>query len=116
MNGERINVVTTPQCQAAQVIRDILRRHNIRVEQILLFGSRARGEAHPDSDWDFYVLLDCELEFPQKRRLVTEIQRELARLRIPNDVILASAERFRRLKDFPGHLGYTVAREGVPIP
>lgn len=107
--------MVTSQHQAAQVIQDILHRHNIRVEQILLFGSRARGEASASSDWDFYVLLECELDFPQKQRLVTEIQRELARLRIPNDVILASAERFRRLRDFPGHLGYTVAREGVPI-
>ncbi len=106
----------TLQEQAAQVIRDILKRHNVGVEQILLFGSRARGDAQPDSDWDFYVLVDGELAFAQKQLLLTEIQRELARLRIPNDVILASAERFRRLKDYPGHLGYTVAREGVPIP
>jgi len=103
------------QHQATQVIQNVLLRHNIGIEQILLFGSRARGEARPDSDWDFYVLLDCDLDFPQKRRLVTEIQRELARLRIPNDVILTSAERFQRMKDFPGHLGYTVAREGVPL-
>lgn len=108
--------MTMVQEQAAQVIRDILQRHSMRVEQILLFGSRARGDARPDSDWDFYVLVDGELAFPQKQLLLAEIQRELARLRIPNDVVLASAERFRRLKDYPGHLGYTVAREGVPIP
>ncbi|HBB93139.1 MAG TPA: nucleotidyltransferase domain-containing protein [Bacteroidales bacterium] len=24
--------------------------------RILLFGSRARGESHPDSDWDFLIL------------------------------------------------------------
>lgn len=102
--------------QAVRVIQEVMHRHGVRIEQIFLFGSRARGEAGPDSDWDFYVLLDGELDFPQKQRLVTEIQRELARLRIPNDVILSSAERFWRLKDFPGHLGYTVAREGIPVP
>ena len=101
--------------QAAQVIQSVLQRHQIGVEQILLFGSRARDEAHPASDWDFYVLVDRELAFPQKQRLLTEIQRELARLRIPSDVILTSAERFQRLKDVTGHLGYTVAREGVPL-
>ena len=26
------------------------------VERIILFGSRARGDARPDSDWDFRVL------------------------------------------------------------
>jgi len=29
-----------------------------RVERIVLFGSRARGEAHDESDWDFAVFLD----------------------------------------------------------
>ena len=27
---------------------------------ILLFGSRARGDARPDSDWDVLILLDKE--------------------------------------------------------
>jgi predicted nucleotidyltransferase len=52
------------------------------MEQILLFGSRARGEAGPDSDWDFYVLIGDDLTFAQRQQLVTEIKRELARLRI----------------------------------
>ena len=25
---------------------------------IILYGSRARGDAHPESDWDFLILLD----------------------------------------------------------
>ena len=28
--------------------------------QLILFGSRARGDAKPDSDWDFLVLVDKE--------------------------------------------------------
>jgi uncharacterized protein (UPF0332 family)/predicted nucleotidyltransferase len=31
-----------------------------QVERIVLFGSRARGEAQPESDWDFAVFLDHE--------------------------------------------------------
>ena len=30
------------------------------VERVYLFGSRARGDARPDSDWDVLVLLDKE--------------------------------------------------------
>lgn len=103
------------QQKAVEVIRTVLAQRSIGIEQILLFGSQARGEGSGGSDWDFYVLLDRELDFLQKRRLVTQIQRELARLRIPNDVILTSGERFRRLKEYSGHLGYTVAREGLPL-
>lgn len=100
---------------AVQVIRGVLERHRVRAEQILLFGSRARGEANPDSDWDFYVLIDGDLSFGRRQELFTEIKRELARLRIPNDVILKSAQQFHRTKGYPGHLAYDVAREGIPL-
>ena len=32
--------------------------HEIEPEaDIILYGSRARGDAHPESDWDFLILL-----------------------------------------------------------
>ena len=101
---------------AAQVIRRVLSQHRVGVEQILLFGSRARGQAGPSSDWDFYVLIDGDLSFAERQHLVTEIKRELARLRIPNDVILKSAQQYHRTKSLPGHLAYDVAHEGIPLP
>ncbi len=101
--------------QAIQIIQSVLNRHFIQVEQILLFGSRARGDAHPKSDWDFYVLVNTPLSFPQRQRMITEIKRDLAKLRIPNDIILKSAEQFNRTKIYPGHLAHEVAREGILI-
>ena len=94
-------------------IHTILRIHGIQAEQIYLFGSRARGTAYPDSDWDVYVLVNCDLEFADRKRLTTEIKRELAQLRIPNDVLLKSNEQFHATKAYPGHIAYTVAQEGV---
>ncbi len=100
---------------ALGVIQSVLGRRHMRVEQVYLFGSRARGEAGHDSDWDFYVLVDGDPVFAQRHQAITEIKRKLARLRIPNDVILRSARRFERAKEYPGHLGYDVAREGAPM-
>ena len=101
--------------RALQVIRDTLRRHDVRVIQCILFGSRARGDFQPDSDWDIFVLVDRDLAFPEQQRLVTEIRRTLARLRIPNDVVIRSEAQFNALKDSPGVLCYDVAREGMPV-
>ena len=49
--------------QKQQVLQAISKRaHEVtpRGSTILLFGSRARGDARPDSDWDVLVLLDKE--------------------------------------------------------
>jgi uncharacterized protein (UPF0332 family)/predicted nucleotidyltransferase len=40
-----------------------------RVERIVLFGSRVRGDLHEDSDWDFAVHLDHEPDEDEKKRL-----------------------------------------------
>jgi uncharacterized protein (UPF0332 family) len=40
-----------------------------RVDRIVLFGSRARGEEHDESDWDFAVFLDHEPTEADKARL-----------------------------------------------
>jgi uncharacterized protein (UPF0332 family) len=40
-----------------------------QIERILLFGSRARGEAHADSDWDFAVFLDHEPTRDDRERI-----------------------------------------------
>jgi uncharacterized protein len=36
---------------------ELERRYGDRLERVLLFGSRARGDARPDSDWDVAVFL-----------------------------------------------------------
>ncbi|MCY0879659.1 MAG: nucleotidyltransferase domain-containing protein [Firmicutes bacterium] len=34
--------------------------HFPAVERIILFGSHARGDARPDSDWDFLIIMPSE--------------------------------------------------------
>ena len=36
---------------------------------VLLYGSRARGDARPDSDWDFLVLLDGPVDYEREYRV-----------------------------------------------
>lgn len=41
-----------------------------RIERIVLFGSRARGDAHPDSDYEVAVFLrDLQDRWPELNRL-----------------------------------------------
>jgi predicted nucleotidyltransferase len=87
------------------------RLHAARPEAtIILFGSRARGDARPDSDVDFLVVLP---EPPRSTRRELVVLSDLLRpLRVWADVLVLGAQRFREASAVPGTLAHTAAREG----
>ena len=46
--------------QVLAAIRNTLAIHLPKGSRALLYGSQARGDAHPDSDWDILIILDKE--------------------------------------------------------
>ena len=103
------------QEQAVTLIKEVLQKRGIKVLKILLFGSRARRDFHPDSDWDFLVVVENDLNFQEKHDIITEIQRRLAVLRIPNDIVIQSESRFNLMKNYVGNISYYAAREGIEV-
>ncbi|MCK4762779.1 MAG: nucleotidyltransferase domain-containing protein [Candidatus Aminicenantes bacterium] len=98
-----------------QVIREIFAQRQIDIEKIVFFGSRVRGDFDKDSDWDFLVIANKELEIKEKHRLIIRIKRELAKMGIPNDIIIQSKSRFDLMKNYPGHISYAANLESVEV-
>jgi predicted nucleotidyltransferase len=66
-------------------IRDTL--HKLEpTARIILYGSRARGDAHPDSDWDLLILLDG----PVERHRAAAIDHQLYQLELETDAVLSA--------------------------
>ena len=106
-----------------EVLREIKRivleevgKLGIKVEKVILFGSRARGEAREDSDWDILVVVGDRIDRRVRGELSTGVRvRLLDLLGVPVDVVIVSEEHWRRYHKTPGTILYPASREGIPI-
>ena len=57
--------------------------------KVVLFGSHARGDAGPDSDYDFLVV---ERDPKNRHEEMVRLDRALRSLRVPTDVVVVSEE------------------------
>jgi len=78
-------------------------------EQIILFGSYARGEPGPDSDLDLLVV-ESSVEAP--RRESVRLRRALRGLLVPIDVVVATPQQIKRHRDTIGLIYGPAVREG----
>jgi predicted nucleotidyltransferase len=78
-------------------------------QQIILFGSRARGEHGPHSDLDLLIVQESELPRPQR---YAQVRRLFWGMGIPMDILVYTPDEFARYQDIPGSFTHTVKHEG----
>lgn len=100
---------------AKKIITEEVEKEGFKVVKILLFGSRAKGNYTEESDWDFLVILNSDISFSELKKLTGKIQLRLARLNLPNDLILRGLNQFNRSKDVVGNISYYADKEGIVI-
>lgn len=78
-------------------------------ERIILFGSYARGDAHPDSDVDLLVVMP---DGTDRRKTAIAIKEALHDVRIPKDVIVTTPDLIARRGHLIGTILHPALREG----
>ena len=101
--------------QVKAIITGEVEQEGYRVLRILLFGSRARGDACPDSDWDFFVITDREPSRQEKAEIASRLSCRFAELGFYADVLFQSEALVQARKGNTGFLTYYVLKEGVPV-
>ena len=83
--------------------------HHFHPVQIILFGSHARGDAHPQSDVDLLVVFS---ELVDKRKTAVDIRRALADLPVAKDILVTTPEELARHHNLVGTALRAAQREG----
>ncbi|MCS6952013.1 MAG: nucleotidyltransferase domain-containing protein [Bryobacterales bacterium] len=92
----------------AEVVRRLVEAY--RPERVYLFGSVARGEAGPDSDYD--LLLVVPDDAPPERRRSRLAYEVLWGTGMAADVVVWTSSQFQSRAHLPASLPATVLREG----
>ncbi len=90
-----------------RIVKRLVRRFN--PEQIILFGSYARGTARPDSDIDLLVVLPLR---GSKRAKQIEMRMALRDIPIPKDIVVVTPEEVTRQRHIVGTLIKPALQEG----
>jgi predicted nucleotidyltransferase len=84
-----------------------------RPQMIYAFGSRARGDAHTDSDVDLMVVVD-QSDQPTYRR-AQDAFRAVGLHDVPLDILVRTLEEFDSRSENPASLTATIRREGLVL-
>jgi uncharacterized protein len=97
----------TSAARIDEMVHRLVERFN--PDQIILFGSHARGTARPDSDVDLLVVMPVT---GSKREKQIELRCALHDIHIAKDIIVATPEEVERRRNIVGTLVRIALREG----
>lgn len=78
-------------------------------QQVIVFGSTARGDNRPDSDVDLIVVMPVA---GSRRHLATEIERSLIGIPVAVDLLVLTPEELAQGRDTVGTVVRPALREG----
>jgi predicted nucleotidyltransferase len=93
--------------------REIVAIYGERLHSIILFGSRARGDARDDSDIDLLIVLKGDFDYIEMLKRSDDIA---AALSLENDIVISRAfTSDKEFKERQTPFLMNVRREGIPV-
>jgi predicted nucleotidyltransferase len=106
-------MLTESDQRTAEELRARLLAHGVGcIRRIILYGSRARGTASPESDFDLLVI---ETDPVSKRAEMQRLRRAVHDLSDPVDVWVMGEQEFEETKNVIGGLAYPAYTYGIVL-
>ncbi len=102
--GQKVNSIAKIKTTISQYLPDA---------EIMLFGSRARSDSHPDSDYDILIKIKDQITTGEKILLRTSIRKALLKQDIRSDILIQSAAEIERKKNLPGHIIRNLMKDAI---
>ena len=97
------------------IIEHICISEGMECSKVILFGSRARGDFDPLSDYDILIVVDGDITRHCKRTLSRKVREALAKKLIGADIIVKSTEEIKYYADKVGNVVRYALDEGIAI-
>lgn len=101
---------TTDEAILDEMVRRIVER--FRPQRIILFGSRARGDATTDSDYDLLIIAPSSQE---RWRRAVPVYDALMGLRVGKDIVWWTEDEIEKWRTVRNHFISSAMREGVVL-
>ncbi len=97
-----------------EIILEVAERYGIKVDRIILFGSRARGDFKDYSDWDILIVTEMRLDKNAEDEFRLEVEDKLVKAGIIPEIIVTSKEDYEKFSR-PAYVYYYANKEGVVL-
>jgi predicted nucleotidyltransferase len=95
------------------LLKEMLR--GINYKEIILFGSRARGDYSEKSDYDILIVMKNILTIREKMELSSLLRKKLAKEEIDADIVIKSKEELNYYRTKIGSVVREVLKEGIRL-
>ena len=111
---ERSTLTSTEQQALETLVRRLYKSYSNQIESVVLFGSKARGDAETDSDIDVMVVLGND-----DPHLRSKIRRVAARVSLEYDLLISvravGRSHWERLSRYRFPVYQAILSEGIPL-
>ena len=94
-----------------KIITEEVEKAGYKLDKIILFGSRARGDYDEYSDYDFFIILKEDISRNAEKCLFLSLNRNMNKLNIDNDIIITSSCKIKKNNNI-GDITYYALKYG----